>query len=157
MREIKFRAYDDRRKRTFEVAAFSQIWFDEENAADEWISEWEYGDSWKLKRTLFHSWITLMQYTWLKDKNWKEIYEGDIVGVEDEMGEMYWQDQSGNKNTYADCWIGEVEFYEWLWYICGEVHNALYDVKEVNYISVIWNIYENPELLQPKWTNSPSP
>lgn len=73
--------------------------------------------------------FVLQQCTGLKDKNGKEIYEGDIVhcwGGEHCQG--YWEHDSKIviNNMINDCFMmGEHEFFE-----------------------VIGNIYENPELLQ---------
>lgn len=73
----------------------------------------------------------IMQYTGLKDRNGKEIYEGDIIrmyyGGEFLTGEIVWGDASF-WIKYAD---GETE---WL----GE-----YDTEED--MRVIGNIHENPE------------
>jgi uncharacterized phage protein (TIGR01671 family) len=68
----------------------------------------------------------LMQYTGLKDKNGKDIYEGDICKNDGGM-------------------IGEIVFNEFAW---------MFRWKSGNYYpfgqwcEVIGNIYENPELLK---------
>lgn len=77
----------------------------------------------------------LMQYTGLKDKNGKEIYEGDIVKYENEISEVVWGD-------YDFC-FGWYFFTknQYLWETNG-LSNP-WDETEV-----IGNIYKNPELLK---------
>jgi hypothetical protein len=75
----------------------------------------------------------IMQYTGLKDKNGKEIFEGDIIKAK----------SYGSEEIFCMEWIGETG--------CG-CHNGLgYYIPSENNPpeewEVIGNIYENPELL----------
>ena len=74
--------------------------------------------------------IPLMQYTGLKDKNGKEIYEGDIVVEENSKRYVVkWEEDtscSSNSSSCGFCWSKE----------------------EAKHIEVIGNIYENPEFTQ---------
>jgi uncharacterized phage protein (TIGR01671 family) len=125
MRTYKFRAWDKKLKRMFIVYSM-QLGADwivyDSNNQKEGISVFEDIDA------------VLMQFTGLKDKNGKEIYEGDIVkgtgfdeGVEykDLVGEVY-QAQTG------------------AWCVRCRHTMSLFDLPEPE---VIGNIYENPELL----------
>ena len=91
----------------------------------------------------------LNQYTWLKDKNGKEIYEGDIVTWSD----WDWEWPSNPR-------IAKVEFTPELSFfainVCTEewwhkfwFSNFIYQDTENN-LEIIGNIYENPELLLEK-------
>jgi len=85
----------------------------------------------------------LMQYTGLKDKNGKEIYEGDLVK---------WSD--GEYKHPSNPRIAEVRFDPELSFFAFNVDsghkfgysNFMYSDTE-KHLEIIGNIYENPELL----------
>ena len=123
MREIKFRAWHPLLKRMFYDCCVS-------------VGDWtdnstHYGGE--------HN--TLMQYTGLKDKNGKEIYEGDIV----DFGR--WDEGKGERATveWSEYYTGYA--YRFFSQYGGEGVERLNDKYFRDLAEVIGNIYENSELL----------
>ena len=142
--ELKFRARDGYNIR------YDITWFEHWHLSSnemKWIFiKWDY---YEIKTT------PVMQYTWLKDKNWKEIYEGDIVKnkqawsilEERPVWEIRWED---NGMWIWDRWwkwdykhsfdsINDSEILDKYWYP-NDGHSSLW-------LEVIWNIYEDKHLL----------
>ena len=134
-RDIKFRVWDKDvcayidRKRTFDFTSYLRLNFDEGNGVAI--------DSLCPGRYIYE------QYTGLKDKNGKEIHEGDIISVTqgykpdtwEERGIVVWDDEYARFDA-GECiadggW--EAIFPNWR--------------GEIDGIKVIGNIHENPELL----------
>lgn len=117
MREIKFRVYDKENKNIYPVGGY---FFEEEGLGDFDLAQTN-------KR------YTLMQFTGLKDKNGKEIYEGDIAWV-------YYEPIEDGKlfSEPAVCKYDEGGF-EW------NTGKAVCTADQT--CEIIGNIYENPELL----------
>jgi len=127
MREVKFRVWDKFSKRMGHV---DRIHLDDKELS--YITKSKdvvvYRD--------YKNECVLMQYTGLKDKNDKEIYEGDIVEYEDEVNGV-WAEYFGipiiYSNEYAMFCFKDDE---------GNLLNIYRNLK------VIGNIYEDKELLE---------
>lgn len=115
MREIKFRRYEE------DFIGF--VYYDLKNKNDD-----EY-------ICFFMPNYPIEQYTGLKDKNGKEIYEGDIVDY----------------NDNGEC-IGVVKYDAPEFYLEAdlEIHARMF-LKGAPHQKVIGNIYDNSELLKNYW------
>ena len=124
MREIKFRTWND--KTSTMTAPFSA----EDIRNDEHYANWE-------------SFESLMQFTGLKDKNGKEIYEGDIVKmVLDKI-----------IPRYAICEVKWRDEYTGINFSHVRLENVInpgegWSMSTHDTWEVIGNIYENAELLK---------
>ena len=125
MREIKFRAWLKEERKMVNVETLfigiNRLCFGNSKTEDLFFRDFEE--------------VELMQYTGLKDKNGKEIYEGDILFFRDENMKyvVVWQDtafmtKSIEIRKYSEkmCWLDDTE-------ICCEI---------------VGNIYENKKLLE---------
>lgn len=86
--------------------------------------------------------VKIMQYTGLKDKDGKEIYEGDIVSLKylydkrtTDKGQVVWREDKASFGLKS------------LKGLTNEVYE-LYQVTAEHNLEIIGNIYENPELLK---------
>lgn len=85
-------------------------------------------------------WVYL-EYTGLKDKNGKEIYEGDILRYR----------YSTIEEPLITYKIGQVEYHDAA-FVFGEVMDLLHLFYPS--VEVIGNIYENPELINNEEVNT---
>ncbi|HWT74367.1 MAG TPA: YopX family protein [Mobilitalea sp.] len=132
MREIKFRAWD-KKQRAF-INGFNMIGFSTGQGApnkklQRFSSYWDEED------------IELMQYTGLKDKNGKEIYEGDILEFYDIYGAVKFGLHSDN--VYNG------------WYVEVKSSGTQCELNEsFQFSKVMGNIFDNPELLNQPTTDA---
>ena len=123
MRTIKFRAWDRTKKKMVKEGFF--------------INSFGNPVAW-IKGELVEAFepmnYELMQFTGLKDKNGKEIYEGDILMETDNAGYIHW---NGAGAYYQLIEVGK---------------NGCPDFEGIDGImpklGIIGNIWENPELLK---------
>lgn len=132
MKLPKYRAWDLDDQKMWKVIGWSEtIWGDCE---DDYLIICDFDESPRKKETnIRHSLnFKLMQFTGLKDKTGREIYEGDIVKIAFEKDPENWS------------WKEEVIFHRSC-FMAGD-ENLLFNV--INGCEVIGNIYENPKLLE---------
>lgn len=153
MREIKFRAFHKEQKRMFPVLSFDEYEIIE---ADSDIIET--GED-AIGRCRINSYdadkCILMQFAGLKDKNGKEIYEGDMIRGhlvydwdKNDIGivkqGIFKADSSGDEYTPVSC----LGFYYEI--VKSKNPNSYNGGFPGNDIEVLGNIHENQELLEGK-------
>lgn len=125
MRELKFRAYDGKKMIDDVIPA-------SETSIIELYDRYEWGET-EVK--------AVEQYTGLKDKNGKEIYEGDILGGIWESGFISWCEKCKQLQYHSadiGCMACSGDVY---WYELAEDDGKL---------EVIGNVHENADLLEGK-------
>lgn len=97
--------------------------------------------------------VEITQFTGLKDKNGKEIYEGDILCIEDENLDIL-ELADGNHTTEVIFKAGifgveildDGKYFNRDFFSLREIIFADYEISE-NTFEIIGNKFENPELL----------
>lgn len=135
MREIKFRAWLKEERKMVNVETLfigiNRLCFGNSKTEDLFFRDFEE--------------VELMQYTGLKDKNGKEIYDGDIVLVE-----------SGGTSTWYKTVIKFKEGAFIASLIDGEDYIYIFNRGfDSNDFEILGNVYENKNLLEEnKWANT---
>ena len=127
MREIKFRAWVKDRKAIFEVISIDYV-----TKKVTYLLE-RVGHLLSIRDAKFND-VELMQYTGIKDKDNKKIYEGDIIF--ESFGEKYYKVIFENGSFKAE-FNGDFDEYSF----------DLIDVVAQG-CEIVGNIYENPELIK---------
>ena len=142
-RELKFRAWSKKRNKLYEVLVLLK---DKMNGLWAKCRGLDIIEQKDIVIDVQPKDCIIMQYTGLKDKNSKEIYEGDIL------------------DSISGAWDirGLVDFGMWGWQIdgyykedktkwCfnfGEIMQCYEQIDRFEDFEIIGNIYENPELLE---------
>jgi len=129
MRTIKFRAWDKKEKEMVDINSL-EIYDDLDKDGFYSMGEVLNNEDWEV-----------MQFTGLKDKNGKEIYEGDIldIGWVDQYFEVRF-DLISFESGYETFGVG-------LFGKSGE-QEEYYDLNFSGESKIVGNIYENAELLK---------
>jgi len=122
-REIKFRAWNKHEERMIS-------WTEIENGSENTLKE----NFEQMEKIGF----VLLQFTGLKDKQGKEIYEGDIVKI--------FCGEEGGSGNYE---FNIIEF-EGDGFKCKPSYEDLHSATINNFVEVIGNVFENKELLKKK-------
>lgn len=126
---IKFRAYHHELGRMMSI---SDMWFNVDSLGEIGLNDSVMNDY----ITVSPDEIELMQSTGLKDKNGKEIFEGDIVDYKGREAVVKWH---GSYASFIYRFVDELQERASDW---EPLFLACY------HFEVIGNIYENPELLE---------
>ena len=145
MREIKFRVWDKEDKNMsipFDIFDFSQ-----DESGFKWFGNTNVDDKEN---------IVILQFTGLKDKNGKEIFEGDIINHHGFISKFIVTFGSYKRKNFSNHdrqvkhhgWYGEPisEFDDKTRIEWNDSIESLVNFR--NGVEVIGNIYENPELLE---------
>jgi uncharacterized phage protein (TIGR01671 family) len=137
MREIKFRAWDKKKKEYFHI---SEMWNGGTDpccfSADGWVDN--YGNRGNIKD------IVMEQYVGLHDKNGNEIYEGDIIKYTSEDDVFFYAEVkyfADDDNYPAFDFIPPDEDWQFQ-------SNCLSEGSFSNALEVVGNIHQNADLLE---------
>ena len=125
MREIKFRIWLKEKKAIFEVILIDYV-----SKKVTYLLE-RVGHLLSIRDAKFND-VELMQYTGLKDKNGKEIYEGDIVTLHNSRYKVIFKTEGARFVLRNDEFELEITFIN----------------NNNERMEIIGNIYENPELME---------
>ena len=151
---IKFRAWH---KELGRMMSISDMWFNVDSLGEIGLNDTIMNDY----ITVSPDEIELMQSTGLKDKNGKEVFEGDILKFNDEWAEYCYEgyvEGSVEGINYVEVVRGEACFEfgktkypeSSLFILMEDEHLNFKDfIKSEDFeFEIIGNIYENPELLE---------